>query len=107
MKRTDMNGARELLIWAIVCHHRDDLVGTTENTFYDYDYEEFLKFNNGVLPTVETIQEEVYWKVMNERRTYRGLTYTDDVRFAGTERIKEIIKDRVEADFNKNGYPWL
>lgn len=98
----------EKVLRAIIADWRNYYVGCFENAYLDNGEEDFIKMYGYV--TKQKIIELVYYEIANGTKPFvqsptRMLALEKKhLRFMGKKFIEELIEDRIEADYNKNGW---
>lgn len=85
----------------IIIRHYNDYVGGFENTLLDYDEEseEYIAAKNALNNPKEAVE-----RIYNDIMETDGATYAKEIRFCGTEWIKERIARRLKKEGYYNEY---
>lgn len=110
MKKLEEMTFNERTLRAIICDMRNEIIGGFENTALDYDEEECEKIWPLASRTKEVVVDEIMSMIFNGNDKYvssstRPITLEKKhLRFMGKKFIRELVEDRVEADYKKNGW---
>lgn len=103
MKKLEEMSFHERLLRSIIIDLRNELIGGWENSYLDgHGYPQNY--------TKEDAVNDIYDCVMNGKEKYvsssiRNLAIEKKhIHFLGAKFVRELIEDRVEADYRKNGW---
>lgn len=92
----------------MICEIRDEYVGGIQNACYDYSEEEFTEMYGR--PTRQSVIDYIYDTLMkgNEPIIRSSISMLaierKHVKFLGEAFIRELIADRVDYDYDHNGW---
>ena len=110
MKELESMTNDERLVRKIIISYRNEIVGGMENMSYDYDEDYVENYWPLADRTKQNVINQIYSIIMNGKDKY--LTSADGrfgierkhIKFMTSEFIRELIEDRVQADYDKNGW---
>lgn len=108
MKRKEDMTYDELTLRSIIIDCRKDLIGGIENAYLDNSEEEFFK-TYGTL-NLETICNTIYSEIMDGKEKFLASPMRNiaiekkHIKFMGEKFVRELIMDRVLADYKKHGW---
>lgn len=96
----------------IIIDYRNDFIGSFENMTYDNDEETCEKYWPLKNRTKQYVCNDIYDRIMKGKDDY--VQATNDwttlekkhIRFMGETFVRELIENRVQADFDKHGWPF-
>ena len=110
MKKLEEMTQNEKTLRAIICDFRNEIIGGFENLLSDNGEEEGEKFWPLQYRTKQHVVNAIYDLVMNGTEKYltssiRAIAIEKKhIKFMGEKFIRELIEDRVEYDYRKNGW---
>ena len=109
MKELSKMTFHEKLLRHIIICYRNDFIGGRANAYSDYGEEEYNKMYPTPL-TKEDVVNYIYGEIMNGNDQYVTSPHDNislekkHIKFLGSDFIRELIEDRVQADYEKNGW---
>lgn len=110
MKNFNEMTFQEKMLRKIICDMRDEIVGGFSNTYNDYGEEKAEKFWPLKNRTKENVVENILGQIFNGSNRYIQSPLDmialekKHIKFMGKAFIKELVEDRVEYDYNHNGW---
>lgn len=110
MKKVEEMTFEERTLRSIIIDFRREIIGGFENMTYDYSEEECEKYWPLKNRTKENVVENIYGLIMNGNDKYIYSSIRNigmerkHIKFMGSQFVRELIEDRVEADYQKNGW---
>ena len=109
MKSLKEMSFNEKLLRHIIIEYRNDFIGGRENAYLDYDEEEYNELFSSSL-TKQDVMDYIYGEIMCGNNQYivspidGAVMEKKHIKFLGSAFVKELIEDRVQADYEKNGW---
>ena len=113
MKKVEEMTFEERMLRAIICDMRNEFIGGFENMTYDCSEEECEKYWPLKNRTKESAVNTILSQIIGGKDKYiqspqRPIALEKKhLKFMGKQFIKELIEDRVEADYQKHGWDFL
>lgn len=110
MKAKEEMTMNERTLRSIIIDMRREFIGSFENMTYDESEEKCEEYWPLKQRTKQYVVDLIYGWVMNGNDKYlqspmRNIAMErKHIKFMGSQFVRELIEDRVEYDFNKNGW---